>query len=259
VSSNAYLLVYRRRGEALPLVPLDTEQEAALAAARESLESEQQQAVTTYAEAKQRLVERQATRQTEVRTVMEAAACLENGDLGCFVPLAWLDGWANGGVEAAPDPVDNSQLLCPHSKLDPAKVPTARRISTQAWQALQESCRGGPELSPADACAICLAAQLDAISAHEDTQAQLDRYAAMADALAKGDGPAQGLSEDFYISATWLQGWTKRKDKKNMSDKSPTAEITCACGRLAPESGGKGKVRGRGQAVDVQLACRTAL
>lgn len=36
----------------------------------------------------------------------------------------------------------------------------------------------------------------------------------------------------------------KRKDKKNMSEKSPTAEITCACGRLAPESGGKGKVRG---------------
>lgn len=36
-------------------------------------------------------------------------------------------------------------------------------------------------------------------------QAQMDSYAAMADALAKGDGPAQGLSEDFYISATWLQ------------------------------------------------------
>ena len=36
-------------------------------------------------------------------------------------------------------------------------------------------------------------------------QAQLDRYAAMADALAKGDGPAQGLSEDYYISASWLQ------------------------------------------------------
>ena len=79
VSSNAYLLVYRRRGEALPLVPLDTEQEAALAAARESLESEQQQAVASYAEAKQRLVERQATRQSEVRTVMEAAARLEDG------------------------------------------------------------------------------------------------------------------------------------------------------------------------------------
>lgn len=36
-------------------------------------------------------------------------------------------------------------------------------------------------------------------------QAQMDSYAAMADALAQGDGPAQGLSEDFYISATWLQ------------------------------------------------------
>lgn len=57
----------------------------------------------------------------------------------------------------------------------PAPLPpiaAARRISTQAWQALQESCRGGPELSPGDACPICLAAQLDAISAHEDTQAR---------------------------------------------------------------------------------------
>lgn len=36
-----------------------------------------------------------------------------------------------------------------------------------------------------------------------------------------------------------------------MSDKSPTAEITCACGRLAPESGGKGKVRGQGWSAGV--------
>lgn len=178
---------------------------------------------------------------------------LPAGDPGRFVPLDWLDGWANGGVEAAPEPVDNSQLLCAHSKLDPAKLPgesagvctaaaallastscmascmpctltwaataaradavlpllrrthlpppsrhppsaAARRISTPAWQALLESCRGGPELSPADACPVCLAAQLDAIAAQEDTQAgHMLRLPCSTAAVAAGRGLAAAL------------------------------------------------------------------
>lgn len=66
------------------------------------------------------------------------------------------------------------------------------------------------------------------------------------------------ISQVACPSAPVCRGWVKRKDKKNMSDKSPTAEITCACGRLAPESGGKGKVRGGWDALAVPGSSRKA-
>ena len=199
VSSNAYLLVYRRRGEELPLVPLDEPQQAALAAAQAALADEQERAAATWADAKEKLVQRQAARQAEVRALVDAAGQLDAGacrcrgginnrvaslaggcgvgvwdgwppappeqqpcslagrpvrgpgpdrcppapcpnsvpppprarapgDAGRFVARDWLQAWADGGVEGeGPGPVDNSPLLCPHGKLDPAKLPGAGR------------------------------------------------------------------------------------------------------------------------------------
>lgn len=50
------------------------------------------------------------------------------GDPGRLVSFEWLQGWADGGVEAGePAPIDNSPLLCPHHKLDPAKLPGKQR------------------------------------------------------------------------------------------------------------------------------------
>lgn len=96
VSSNAYLLVYRRRGVQLPLVPLDAEQQAALGAAQAALAAELQQAVESYGEAKQKLVERQAERQAEVRAIAEAAGELEEGArVRCA--LWWCGGIWGGG------------------------------------------------------------------------------------------------------------------------------------------------------------------
>lgn len=109
---------------------------------------------------------------------------------------------------------------------------------------MHASCRGGPELAPSDACPVCLAAHLEGIAAHEDTQvrrprpllprsrrpmpptvpsaarsptplrsraarhaqAQLDRFAAMGAALAAQDGGGvEGVEQDFWISRDWLR------------------------------------------------------
>ncbi|KAI3431674.1 hypothetical protein D9Q98_004721 [Chlorella vulgaris] len=238
VSSNAYLLVYRRKGANLPMVPLDSEQEAALAAARAGFAEEQQRSAAAYADAKQQLLQRQQERQEEVRRIVETAAALEEGDSGRFVASEWLTKWADAGVEAGtPEPIDNSPLLCPHGggKLDPNKAATdARRISTPAWQQLCASYRGGPELGPEDACPACLAALLDGIVAKEDTQGLKEHFLTVAALVLAGEGPEQGLAQDFFVSSTWLSAWLKRKG--SVGSVPPTKDITCACGQLAPES-----------------------
>jgi hypothetical protein len=79
VSSNAYLLVYRRRGAELPELQLEAAQAAELAGARDRFAEEAAQAAAAYAEAKQQLLERQGQRQAEVRGIVEAAAKQEEG------------------------------------------------------------------------------------------------------------------------------------------------------------------------------------
>ncbi|PSC68725.1 ubiquitin carboxyl-terminal hydrolase 26 [Micractinium conductrix] len=237
VSSNAYLLVYRRRGAELPQVPLDADQAAGPAAAARRMAEEAQAAADAYAASKAQLLERQAARQGEVRGVVETAAQLEDGDPGRFVTAEWLEQWANSGVEADPGgPIDNSPLLCPHSKLDPAKIGAARRISTLAWEQLQESCRGGPPLGPADACPACLAEQLDLIAAKEDTEEQYQQFLAIARELEGGQMPPESCSQDFFISQQWLKEFVKKRAPGTFPARSPTHQISCPCGALAPET-----------------------
>ena len=55
--------------------------------------------------------------------LLHLCECVRAGDPGRFVAADWLAKWADSGVEAGPaDPVDNAPLLCPHGKLDPAKI-----------------------------------------------------------------------------------------------------------------------------------------
>lgn len=80
-------------------------------------------------------------RQQHVRNVLEAATCpSDESDSGRWLSYAWLENWASSSEP--PGPIDNSVLLCPHSKLDHSKVTAMKRISTQAWSELQVS--GGP-------------------------------------------------------------------------------------------------------------------
>lgn len=50
------------------------------------------------------------------------SSCPAAGDPGCFISAAWLTNWADADGSTPVDPIDNSPLLCPHSKLDPHKA-----------------------------------------------------------------------------------------------------------------------------------------
>lgn len=66
------------------------------------------------------------------------------GDPGRFVSREWLQAWADGGVEAGdPPPLDNAPLLCPHGKLDPAKLAGAGGAAAAANSSSSSSSRPG--------------------------------------------------------------------------------------------------------------------
>ena len=139
-----------------------------------------------------------------------------------------------------------------------------KRVPTHAWAVLQASCGGGgPELSPSDACAICLGEALAAIAAAEDSSTARGRYLSMAaellhddaSVMAKrtgggGGGGGGGGDDDgiggspaaFYVSKSWLAAWLKREGR-SMGTITPTTALECPHGGLAPETGKGGKKR----------------
>ena len=79
--------------------------------------------------------------------LLHLCECVRAGDPGRFVAADWLAKWADSGVEAGPaDPVDNAPLLCPHGKLDPAKI-AGGRCAGACWWGCWWVLEGGVELS----------------------------------------------------------------------------------------------------------------
>lgn len=84
------------------------------------------------------------------------------GDPGCYVPLSWLQHWADADGSSPIDPIDNSTLLCAHGNLDPAKAQGAHVLRCAVHAALlcgvQEQRRGQGRLQSAPSCAGCATA-----------------------------------------------------------------------------------------------------
>lgn len=252
-SSNAYLLVYKQRGVDLPHVDLDEEVVGMLSSARETYLREHEINVIKYQESKQALVKQREEQQGLVRSIFEMMPP-DADDVGRCIPTEWLMRWADADsincVEVAP--IDTSTLLCEHHKLSPLKFSTSgKRVSSRAWEQLNALYKGGPELTPLDACTSCLIQRLEGMAQAEDSQGQRDKYLAMAArlekaVLARGAGGMEedgrdvhGASEmhgepEYYVSRVWLNSWVKRGGR-SMGNTSPTAALVCPHRGLIPE------------------------
>ena len=102
---------------------------------------------------------------------------------GYFVMSSWLEMWVNAEPKDAVPAVNNQALLCPHNALDPSKVQAAKRLSTSAWEQIVDLYGGAPALGLKDVCKECLLEQLDAILLQEDVEVNRDLYLAMCDEL----------------------------------------------------------------------------
>lgn len=59
-------------------------------------------------------------RRAAIRSVLESALVPDPAQECRWISAAWLSNWADS--DEAPPPIDNAQLLCEHSHLDPTKI-----------------------------------------------------------------------------------------------------------------------------------------
>lgn len=99
--------------------------------------------------------QKQVEEQRQVIQSVVALMPVPVGTTDCrFIESGWLTQWAN----APPNeicPIDNQELLCIHSCLDPTVWSDSKRISVAAWEELLHHCRGGPQLGLQDLCEEC--------------------------------------------------------------------------------------------------------
>ena len=241
-SSNAYLLVYKRRdgeptGEAdagVPVVDVTTGAEIypsgtklasskigvgvapskaaaspyppALAAwlrkQKSKLDADFQKKVDVHQQMADDTRRRVDQRRDLVRGVLDASRSVEEDDYGFFVTSNWLEAWVNAEPKDPVPPVDNRALLCPHDALDPSKVQAAKRLSTGAWQQISDMYGGAPVLRLKDTCRECLLEQLDSILLQEDVEVNRELYLDMCDELDLDGGGGSRRNKKAKIASS---------------------------------------------------------
>ncbi|GFR39860.1 hypothetical protein Agub_g358, partial [Astrephomene gubernaculifera] len=148
------------------------------------------------------------------------------------------------------------------SRLDPRKVTSAKLVSPSAWVKLQATHGGGPTLAAGDVCLECLSSSFSAALLGSQADGVRMRVAALLEetsgaAEALGDGEDAGAmvvcgqeeEEDgggggggaaggrrYWVSRSWLQGWSRRQGASIKAEQSPTAALLCPHRQLLPAS-----------------------
>lgn len=169
-SKDAYMLMYSRNDTKHgSCVPLPACREGLPEGTRKLLDAQETKRVAAEAEAERKLIAmRDAVqeRRAHIRSVISVMApTADKPEDSYFVDSEWLARWANTPPEEELPPIDNSDLMCPHGKLEPTAWSMAKRISGEAWAALHEQWRGGPVLPLDSLCKQCTQEQLQQIVA----------------------------------------------------------------------------------------------
>ena len=146
-------------------------------------------------------------RRAEVRGLIDSCCTRPEGDSGCFIFSSWLQTWADAQPGEVLESIDNKPLLCNHGKLDPSRIQASKRISKHAWEHLQSSYGGGPELTLEDICYRCLKDQLKAIIAAEDVAVNRQKFLELSDQLDNGEAEhgVVNSSEGYYVGRQWFR------------------------------------------------------
>lgn len=74
-----------------------------------------------------------------------------------WIPTDWLSKWLIGHSSTVDvRPIDNSNLMCSHYRLDPLKVSRMKCVPELAAQMLYDKYQGGPRLDQTFLCEICV-------------------------------------------------------------------------------------------------------
>ncbi|XP_011699753.1 PREDICTED: ubiquitin carboxyl-terminal hydrolase 48-like isoform X2 [Wasmannia auropunctata] len=106
---------------------------------------------------KQKEIEDQNFKRQLIIDVYNIIQSVTSWDNYYWIPTDWLSKWLNGNSSTVDvRPIDNSNLMCSHSRLDPLKVSRMKCVPELAAQMLYDKYQGGPRLDQTFLCEICV-------------------------------------------------------------------------------------------------------
>lgn len=106
---------------------------------------------------KQKEIEDQNSKRQLVIDVYNIIQSTESWSNYYWIPTDWLSKWLNGHSSALDvRPIDNSNLMCSHSRLDPLKVSRMKCVPELVAKMLYDKYQGGPQLDQTFLCEICV-------------------------------------------------------------------------------------------------------
>lgn len=159
-SKTAYMLVYQAQDNETLSYPSDHSEEWELpdhlqtAVAEENSRSiEIFESLQIAKELDQQIME---ARKNQIRTIYEKLVCRDPTDKFEFINKTWLQNWlTNSSTSSKFPPIDNSQFLCIHDKLDFRKLDQVKCVRTEGVDLLYKEFGGGSRLQEA-MCRDCV-------------------------------------------------------------------------------------------------------
>lgn len=159
-SKTAYMLVYQAQDNEALTYPSDHSEEWQLpehlqtAVAEENSKSEELfESLQIAKEVDQQII---IARKIQIKTIYEKLVCRDPTDKFEFMDKAWLQRWlTNSSTSAKFPPIDNSEFLCIHDKLDFRKLDQVKCVRTEGADMLYKEFGGGPRLQDA-MCRDCV-------------------------------------------------------------------------------------------------------
>uniref|UniRef100_A0A4W3GMX6 Ubiquitin carboxyl-terminal hydrolase 48 n=1 Tax=Callorhinchus milii TaxID=7868 RepID=A0A4W3GMX6_CALMI len=156
-SRNAYMLVYRRKGEMSKEKDISVQLPAHLQKMVERDNKKFEEWCMEMAEMRKQSVDKGKAKHEEVQELFNMLPAKED-ELYEFVPVDWLRKWLDDS--AVTKPIDNSCNLCAHGGLNPDKICDVKRISQKAADIFYARYGGGPRLDASALCADCVMEKL---------------------------------------------------------------------------------------------------
>ncbi|ESR63291.1 hypothetical protein CICLE_v100073062mg, partial [Citrus x clementina] len=175
-------------------------------------------------------------RKQEVRSLLSEAPVPSLEEPFYWISSDWLRQWAD---KIFPSTLDNTSIQCLHGKVPESKIGSMKRISSKAWNKFFFKYNGGPALTNDDYCMTCLIDGAHTVVCADSYRDRRKSLKGLADDVLSG----KLVEGTYYVSKSWLQQWTRRKnlDAPSEADGGPTTSIRCPHGQLMPEKAGGAK------------------
>ena len=146
------------------------------------------------------------TRKNEIQGIYVHLADTESQSFE-FIAKKWLTEWLNTKASEKIPPVDNSPLLCVHSKLNFKLMSSVKLISEYGARLIYATYGGGPHLDSKSLCRTCVSKEVRIIKMKNKIDEDIKRITSQ---LKYTLNPSE---ESYWVGKESLKSWKQIKLK----------------------------------------------